>query len=140
MRSRFATLARRLGVVPSFALCLTACARSHAPAVPGAEIAPPAVRDLPLTAQQRQAFIGTYSVTLPPQGEKTVLRVFEENGVLKARPGNQDETRRLLYQGNGVFAVEGVADFSLTFFVQNGRATKFTGHKADGVMEGERIE
>src|ERR671918_1271022 len=60
------------------------------------------VKDLPLTAAQRQAFVGRYSVTLP-FGELRSVRIFEENGVLKAQ--DEDEgpgSRRLLYQGDNV--------------------------------------
>src|SRR5689334_8833188 len=40
-------------------------------------------RDFPLTAAERESFVGIYSVTLPIGGQDT-LRVFDENGVLKA--------------------------------------------------------
>jgi hypothetical protein len=96
-----------------------------------------AAKDLPLTAAQRQVFIGTYSVTLP-QGEPTSLRVYEENGALMGQPEHQ-EAKRLLHQGENVFFVEGVPDFSLAFVVENGRATKFTLRKADGMGEGVRL-
>jgi hypothetical protein len=94
------------------------------------------VRDLPLTAAQRQSFVGSYSVTLP-LGGGSVVRIFEENGVLKAL--SDGETRRLLYQGDAVFRPEGLPDFVLTFVIEGGRATRFTGRRQDGVMEGVRI-
>jgi len=65
------------------------------------------VKDLPLTAAQRQSFVGSYSVTLP-LGGGSVVRIFEENGVLKAL--SEGETRRLLYQGDGVFRPDGVME------------------------------
>ena len=94
------------------------------------------VKDLPLTATERQSFVGSYSVTLP-LGGGSVVRIFEENGVLKAL--SDGETRRLLYQGDGVFRPEGMADFVLTFVIESGRATRFTGRKPDGPLEGRRI-
>ncbi len=95
-----------------------------------------AAKDLPLTAAQRQSFVGSYSVTLP-LGGGSVVRIFEENGVLKAF--SEGETHRLVYQGDAVFRPEGVPDFVLTFVIEGGRATRFTGRKPDGVMEGVRI-
>ena len=97
------------------------------------------VKDVPLTAAQRQAFVGSYSVTLPGGGQSS-LRIFEENGVLKGQPENQPgDARRLLYQGDNVFWPEGTPNFTLTFVVEGGRATKFTGRRPDGVIEGIRI-
>ena len=117
------------------ALGLPARAASQAQARDTAASSAP-VKDLPLTAAQRQAFVGSYSVTLP-FGEPTSLRIFEENGVLKGQPEDQ-EARRFLYQGDNVFRPEG-ADFILTFVVDGGRATKFTARRPDGVMEGVRV-
>jgi len=94
------------------------------------------VKDLPLTAAERQSFVGIYSVKLP-LGWGSVVRIFEENGVLKAL--SEGETRRLLYQGDGVFRFEGMPDLVLTFVLEGGRATRFTGRKPDGPVEGRRI-
>lgn len=93
--------------------------------------------DVPLTAAERQAIVGTYSVTLP-QGDQTTLTITDVNGALMARPGNQDETRRLIYRGNNAFTVEGAPDFRLVFTVENGRATRFALVKGDGMGEGVR--
>ncbi|OLC46274.1 MAG: hypothetical protein AUH43_14430 [Acidobacteria bacterium 13_1_40CM_65_14] len=99
------------------------------------------VKDLPLTAAQRQSFVGNYSVTLP-FGERDLLRIFEENGVLKAHSSRDQEARRLLYQGDAVFRPEGMPNFVITFVLEGGRATKFTGRRPEleGVMEGVRIQ
>jgi len=99
------------------------------------------VKDLPLSAAERQSFLGSYFVTLPSAGG-SVVRIFEENGVLKALSEAEGETRRLLYQGDGVFRFEGMPEFVLTFVIEGGRATKFTGRKPEleGVMEGVRIQ
>ena len=118
------------------ALGLPARAASQAQARDSAETSAP-VKDLPLTAAQRQAFVGNYSVTLP-FGEPTSLRIFEENGVLKGEPENQ-EARRLLYQGDNVFQPEGTPDLVFTFVLEGGRATKFTVRRPDGVMHGIRV-
>jgi hypothetical protein len=63
------------------------------------------VKDLPLTAAQRQSFVGSYAVTLPlgESGERDLLRIFEENGVLKAHSLRDQKALRLLYQGDSVF-------------------------------------
>src|SRR6266851_679032 len=97
------------------------------------------VKDLPLPAAQRQSFVGIYSVTLP-LGGGSVVRIFEENGVLKAL--SEGETRRLLYQGDAVFRPQGMPNFVITFLLEGGRATKFTGRRPEleGVMEGVRIQ
>ena len=97
------------------------------------------VKDLPLTAAQRQAFVGRYSVTLP-FGELRSVRIFEENGVLKAQDDDEDKgPGRLLYQGDNVFRPEGIPGFTITFVLESGRAAKFTGRRPDGVMEGVRV-
>lgn len=95
------------------------------------------MRDLPLTAEQRRTFVGSYAVTLP-HGERTSFAVFEENGQLEGRPANQDEARRLLYQGDDVFAAEGMPDFVLSFVVDARRATRFTVRPEGGVITGVR--
>jgi hypothetical protein len=98
----------------------------------------PPVKDLPLTAAQRQALVGSYSVILP-MGGQDVLRVFEENGILKAHSSHENRTGRLLYQGDGAFRPEG-SDFVITFVVESGRATSFQGRRADGVIAGTRTQ
>lgn len=134
-----ATHARVLALAPHFALLFAlvvpAAAGSQEASRDSSAVAG-AVKDLPLTASQRQAFVGSYSVTLP-HGEQKTLRVFEDNGVLKGEPEGQNAVR-LLYQGDNVFRPEGIPGFVFTFVVENGRATKLTGRRPDGVMEGIR--
>jgi hypothetical protein len=96
-----------------------------------------ALKDLPLTAAQRQSFVGTYTLTVP-SGEQSPVRVFEENGVLKAQH-DQDEARRLLYQGDATFLAEGMPGITLTFVVESGRATRFAVRSPDGPMEAVRV-
>jgi hypothetical protein len=117
-------------------LSLPPCATGQQP-VRDTAVASASVKDLPLTAAQRQAFVGSYSVTLP-SGEQRSFRIFEEGGVLKGQPENQ-EALRLLYQGDNAFRPEGMPNFTLTFVLESGRATKFTGRRPDGVMEGIRV-
>jgi len=99
------------------------------------------VKDLSLTAAQRQSFVGSYAVTLP-FGKRDSLRIFEENGVLKAHSSRDQQTLRLLYQGDAVFRPEGMPNFVITFVLEGGRATKFTGRRPelDGVVEGVRTQ
>ena len=137
---------RLLGNLASFALAfllvlsLPARAASQEPVRdttgPGAP-----VKDLPLTAAQRQAFVGSYLVTLP-WGKQDRVRIFEEKGVLKVKGEDENEIElpRLLYQGDAVFRPEGKPGFVLTFVLEGGRATRFTGLRPDGgVMEGVRV-
>jgi len=55
-----------------------------------------------------------------------VLRVFEENGLLKAHSSHENRTGRLLYQGDGAFRPEG-SNFVITFVFDSGRA-RGSGH------------
>ena len=97
------------------------------------------MKDLPLTAAERQVFVGTYAVTLP-YGEPRTLRILEENGVLKGQTDEEPgKSIRLLYQGENMFRPEGIADFVFTFVVESGRATRFTVQREDGVMRGRRV-
>jgi hypothetical protein len=99
------------------------------------------VKDLPLTAAQRQSYMGNYTVDLPQGGSGTV-RVFEENGALKMwASGHDDEKpRRLLSQSDHVFLAENTPDFVLTFVMDGGRATGFNIRKADpGLIVGVRV-
>ena len=97
-----------------------------------------ASKELPLTAAQRQAFVGSYAVTLP-YGEPRSLRIFEENGTLKAQTNEDPGSLRLLYQGDNIFHPEGMPHFAFVFVLESGRATSFTVDREDGVMKGTRI-
>jgi hypothetical protein len=96
------------------------------------------VKDLPLTAAQRQTYVGSYALTVP-SGEQSSVRIFEENGVLKAHEENQNEPHRLVYQGDTVFLVEGMPGISLAFVVESGRATRFTVRTPDGPLGAVRV-
>jgi hypothetical protein len=96
------------------------------------------VKGLTLTAEQRQAYIGTYSTELPT-GETVTVRIFEEKGALRLRSSDADESRRLLNQGEHVFLAENTPGFMFTFVVVNNRATTFTLHRADGHLTAVRV-
>jgi len=97
-----------------------------------------AVRDMPLTAEQRKAYVGDYSTELPG-GETVTLRIFEDNGDLKLWASNPGESRRLLYQGDNVFIPEKTPGFTLTFVVLNNTAITFKVHKPEGDLTAVRI-
>ena len=97
-----------------------------------------ATRDLPLSAEQRSAFIGHYK-TIMPGGENTWVDVSEQDGQLKAQPEGMAAVR-ILYQGDNRFRPEGIPDFEFRFEVANGRATRFTVQKEDGLMVGTRVD
>lgn len=97
-----------------------------------------AVADLPLTAAERQAFVGRYRVTLPQESGYFAF-VEEEQGRLRLCAEASGECRRMLHQGRNVFLFEGVPDFEVTFVVENGRATRFALRKADGPGDGVRV-
>ncbi len=97
-----------------------------------------AAKDLPLTAEQRQVYVGVYTTELP-NGVKGTVRIFEERGALRLRPSDEDDARRLLYQGNHIFMAEKTPDFVLTFTVVNNRAMTFRVRKEDGEITGVRV-
>ena len=74
-----------------------------------------------------------------PMGGQDVLRIFEENGILKAHSSHENRTGRLLYQGDGAFRPEG-SDFVIRFVIEGGRATSFQGLREDGVIKGTRTQ
>jgi hypothetical protein len=121
-----------------FALALVLPGGAAAQAQPGDTTHKGTPKDLPLTAAQRQAFVGSYAVTLP-YGEPRSFRIFEENGMLKAQTDEDPGSRRLLYQGDNIFHPEGMPQFVFAFVLQGGRATSFTVQREDGVMKGTRI-
>ncbi|HJP60850.1 MAG TPA: hypothetical protein VJ865_12660 [Gemmatimonadaceae bacterium] len=124
-----------------FALSFGLPLRSSAQAAPlESTIASAEAKDLPLTAIQRQRYIGKYETELPESnGEKIALRVFEENGVLRLWVGNPNESRRLIYQGDNIFLLENTPGFVLTFVLVHDVAMKFTVHKPEGDLLAVRI-
>lgn len=96
------------------------------------------VKDLPLAAEERRAYVGSYAVTLPYGEAMGTARVFEEGGVLRLQPPG-GEAVRLLYQGANAFVPEGMRSFVFVFELRDGRAARFTVRREDGVMTGLRV-
>lgn len=97
------------------------------------------VKDLPLTATERQRYVGRYTIATPDGS--MVLRIYEEAGVLKGVPeGDDDGPSRLLYQGNHTFRPEANLSMALVFTVADDRATKFTLAREGATMEGVRTQ
>jgi len=97
------------------------------------------VKDLPLTPEQRQIYVGNY-VTELPGGEKVTLRILAENGALKLWASNPGEARRLLYQGDNLFLVENAPGFVITFVVVHNFAMTFKVRKPEGDLVAARVE
>ena len=90
-----------------------------------------AMKELPLTAAQRQSYAGSYTANMPHGGQVSV-RVFEENGVLKMWVSDPGDARRLVYQGDNVFVPENTPDFVITFVIKGGRVTGFNVPREEG--------
>jgi hypothetical protein len=128
----------RLRLAPYFA-ALAIAATAAAPAAAQETTPAPAtaeMKDLPLTAEQRQAYVGVYSVAMP---EGTMnFRVYEQAGALFGAPGD-DEPKRLLYQGENLFRPEGMPEFSVAFTMEGSRAAKFVVKSPEFTLEGIRV-
>ena len=117
-----------LAVALAFAAPVAAQETAPAPAAP-------AMKDLPLTPEQRQGFVATYTLTTP-EGAMP-FRIFEQAGALHGQPGD-DEPKRLLYQGDNVFQPEGMPEFTVTFTMEGTKATKFVVKSPEFTLEGVR--
>jgi len=133
MKTKFRT--RSMAYLAALAAALAFAAPATAQQAPAAP-APSEARDLPLTAEQRQSYVASYTLTTPDG--PMIFRIYEEAGVLKGMPGD-DEPKRLLYQGENVFHPEGLSGFSITFTMDSGRATKFVVKSPEWTMEGVRV-
>ena len=122
-------------------LMAAANAKSHAQVTQGAVSSRPnTVQDLPLTASERQRYIGIYSIKPPdPSSRAMRLRIFEENGALM---GQMDENlpTRMLSQGNDAFRPEAAQVFVVSFNLENGRATAVSMVSPEGKMNGVRLD
>jgi hypothetical protein len=96
------------------------------------------VKDLPLTTERREIYVGKYATELPG-GEKVTLRIITENGALKLWASNPGETRRLVYQGDNVFLVENTPGFVITFVVVHDLAMTFKVRKPEGELVAVRV-
>ena len=128
----------RLRLAPYFAALAIATAAA-APAAAQETTPAPAtaeMKDLPLTPEQRQGYVGVYSITTP---EGTMpFRIYEVNGALHGQPGD-DDPKRLLYQGNNVFQPEGMPEFVVTFTMDGAKATSFVVKSPEFTLEGKRV-
>jgi hypothetical protein len=108
------------------------------PAVPAASESP-TVKDFPLAAEEREGFVGLYSVTTADAEKPPLsLRIFEQEDRLMGALNGNDPTR-MLYQGNNVFRPEAAVVFVLTFTVEGERATRLSIMSPDGPMDGVRV-
>ena len=89
--------------------------------LPTAAPSPP--KDLPLTADERARYVGTYDQTRP-DGTKRRIRIFEDNGQLMYQV-DPTRTVRLLSQGSHLFAIAPPVGGRIAFDVVNGTATGF---------------
>lgn len=93
------------------------------------------VLDLPLAAEDIARYEGAYAFTV---GERTLeVRVFGENGQLKAHPAGQG-VLRLRAQGGHAFVAEQDDDIRMVFAVQDGRVTGITLHQRGRAIPGVR--
>jgi D-alanyl-D-alanine-carboxypeptidase/D-alanyl-D-alanine-endopeptidase len=97
--------------------------------------AAPAVRDLPLTAEEMARYEGTYTLQLG--GRSLELRVFAQNGRLMSQATGQGAFG-LRHQGEHVFIPAFDDDVRLVFTVENGRATSTTLHQGGATVTGAR--
>ncbi len=112
------------------ALLLAACAGPPPP--PPGPAGPPV-----LTSAQRRPYIGSYTITTP-EGERIPFRLYESEGMLLGQPG-ADAPVRMVYLGDNLFRTEGQYDYTVTFILENGRATRFTARSGDTVLQGARV-
>lgn len=87
--------------------------------------------DLPLTAEQRAQYVGTYD--LGP----VEVRVFEDGERLILQPVGQAPAR-LLSQGEDVFLAEAGGGVRIEFRIEGGRATGLTLFQGSQQLDGER--
>jgi len=107
--------------------------------VPSLLAAQTAIKDLPLSAAERQQFIGVYAVTASPAQPAMPLRVFERGDTLMGQIRNNDPTR-LIYQGDNVFRLSASREFTIEFTISGGKATQLVILSKDGTMRGVRTD
>jgi D-alanyl-D-alanine carboxypeptidase len=100
-------------------------------------ISPPAPpRDLPVTAEQRARYAGTYRMMLP-NGQALELRIFERDGKLLSQATGQGEFA-LLYQGDDSFAPTFDPAVRLNF-APGSPSPRVTLRQGAATMVGERV-
>jgi CubicO group peptidase (beta-lactamase class C family) len=90
------------------------------------------IADLPLTAEERARYVGTYDL-----GQLQV-RVFESAGTLMAQATNQSALR-MKYQGDQTFLLEAPQEIKLVFVLEGNRAIRFTLHQNGAVVPAPRV-
>lgn len=97
-------------------------------------------KDLPLSAEERSRYVGTYALALP-NGGTLELRVFEEGEKLTAQAvGPGQGPFQLMAQGNHVFTATFDPTVRLTFTVDGARATKVVLLQGGGSLAGARVK
>jgi D-alanyl-D-alanine carboxypeptidase len=91
------------------------------------------IADLPLTAEERERFHGTYDL-----GELQV-RVFDEDDLLWTQATSQ-RALRMKYQGELTFLLDTPQEIRLVFEVEDGRAARFTLYQGGREVVAERTE
>lgn len=94
------------------------------------------IPDLPMAAEEAARYEGTYALQLP-EGRTLDLRVFVEDGVLKAQAAGQ-RAARLRSQGGHAFLHETDSGIRMVFTLEDGRAASVTLHQNGGVFPGPR--
>jgi ketosteroid isomerase-like protein len=107
--------------------------------IPSLLAAQAAIKDLPLSAAERQQFIGVYAVTPSPGKPAMPLHVFERGDTLMGQLRNTDPTR-LISQGDNVFRPSASRDFTIEFTIAGGKATQVSIVSKDGTMRGVRTD
>jgi len=94
-----------------------------------------AIPDLPLTAEDRARYEGTYTLRLGEQSME--LRIFSQDGRLMSQATGQSAFR-LRAQGNHVFIPDFDDEVRLVFTVENGRAVSTMLHQGGREITGQR--
>ena len=123
---------RNAHLLPVLVLALVLGGCAGAPPPPPAPAGPPV-----LTSAQRQPYVGSYVITTP-DGERLPFRLYESEGMLLGQPGAEAPVR-MVYLGDNLFRTEGQHNYTVTFILENGRATRFTARSGDTVLEGSRV-
>lgn len=134
----------RLLSVAAALITLATAQPLHAQAAAGAAPAAPTtggvwgVKDVALTAAERQQFIGTYDMTVGGSGQAAgFFRVYEKDGALFGDI-NGHHTATLLYQGANVFRPKEDATYTVSFTIEKGVAKTLVVKGEHETLEGVR--
>jgi hypothetical protein len=140
MRSRNLVLSTVAPFACALALAVMSPAAAHAQeAQASASAAAPAVKDIALSAAERQRFVGTYTITMSRGGETRTMpfRIYEEKDALFGQPDG-GRAARMLYQGENTFRPEHDTRMAVTFTLEGDRATRFKVNTPEGTIDGVR--